>query len=439
MVVIAVPAQRRSTLRRRLRIAFARFGSRPRGRVALAALAVLGLMIAPLGLYVVDTPGGASAAVPVADDSSTSRQGTDPPMSTAFVVATSGATSAPPSSPASSSSAGAAPPAAVSALAADGIPVVALQAYENAATLIDVAQPSCHLAWPLLAGIGRVESNHGRSSGQLLTDGTSSPPVMGLLLDGSNGFATIKDTDGGVLDGSASFDRAIGPMQFIPSTWAMYASDGNGDGKADPFNIYDASLAAAKYLCRAGGDLSTPDGLQRAVYSYNHDQSYVDKVLALANEYAAEFNQGLLPIPAVTDTPPPLDPDLPAVNPGPPAPGADGTTSPPSDPGTTAAPSAPGAPTASGPTDPGTPVDPGSPSASGGTDSGAPTDPGSPSDSGSASCPPGSDPTAADSTDPGSPSDANTTCPSPSDSSSTDSLSTGLTSDSVASESQLSS
>ena len=46
-------------------------------------------------------------------------------------------------------------------------------------------------------------------------------------------------------------------MQFIPSTWALYGADGNGDGVADPFNIFDAAAAAAHYLCRAGGNLQT--------------------------------------------------------------------------------------------------------------------------------------------------------------------------------------
>ena len=46
-------------------------------------------------------------------------------------------------------------------------------------------------------------------------------------------------------------------MQFIPSTWMIYGADGNGDGIKDPFNIFDAALAAANYLCDAGGDLST--------------------------------------------------------------------------------------------------------------------------------------------------------------------------------------
>ena len=97
--------------------------------------------------------------------------------------------------------------------------------------------------------------------------------------------AVITDTDGGILDGDVRNDRAVGPMQFIPSTWERYAADGNRDGIADPQNLYDAARAAATYLCAAGGDLSTDAGRRRAIYAYNHSDAYVAKVLGFTQEY----------------------------------------------------------------------------------------------------------------------------------------------------------
>ena len=140
-------------------------------------------------------------------------------------------------------------PATLSVLAAGGIPATALDAYRRAAA---AANPACGITWPLLAAIGRVESNHGRFAGATLhSDGSSTPPIIGIRLDGSRSVV-VRDTDGGRLDGDPTYDHAVGPMQFIPSTWAVYRADGNGDGRYDPFNIYDAAAATANYLCQAG-------------------------------------------------------------------------------------------------------------------------------------------------------------------------------------------
>src|SRR5215472_16472600 len=172
------------------------------------------------------------------------------------------------------------------ALDASGIPAVALAAYKRAATALAASDPACHLPWQLLAGIGRVESDDGRFGGAvLLPDGYGTRPIFGLPLDGRDGVALVRDTDGGNLDGDPNFDRAVGPMQFIPSTWAVYGVDGNGDGKRDPNNIFDAALAAADYLCAGGGDMTSPAQEAAAVRRYNDADEYVRVVLALAASY----------------------------------------------------------------------------------------------------------------------------------------------------------
>jgi membrane-bound lytic murein transglycosylase B len=218
--------------------------------------------------------------------------------------------------------------AAVSNLAASGIPSTALAAYQNAAAREAVLRPSCGLTWPLLAGIGRVESNHGRFAGAVLhTDGVSTPPIIGIPLNG-NGTALIRDTDGGRLDGDVVYDRAVGPMQFIPSTWAGWGVDANQDGVRDPFNIFDAAAASADYLCAAGRDLTTADGQVAAILSYNHSYDYVDMVMGLEKEYAAGVGAIVPVLPAAStphEGPPSTPPTLPPVDPGKPR----GTETPP--------------------------------------------------------------------------------------------------------------
>lgn len=168
-----------------------------------------------------------------------------------------------------------------------GVPPVALAAYGAAQLRLAGTDPGCHLSWPTLAGIGQVESLHGRYNGAVLgPDGRSTPPIIGIPLDGAPGLAEIPDSDGSRLDGDASYDRAVGSMQFIPTTWAAWAADGDADGTVDPFDVDDAALSAGRYLCAAGGDLATSVGWTRAVYAYNASDSYVIRVRTTADQYA---------------------------------------------------------------------------------------------------------------------------------------------------------
>ncbi|MQA10065.1 MAG: hypothetical protein GEU98_16220 [Pseudonocardiaceae bacterium] len=166
-----------------------------------------------------------------------------------------------------------------------GIPRSALTAYIKAADLLAAQQPGCRMHWSLLASIGRIESGHA-SGGNVDASGRTRAPILGPVLNGAGEFAAITDTDDGAHDGDQVWDRAVGPMQFIPSTWRGYAADGNGDGSSDPNNIYDATLGAGRYLCAGGLDTSDPAQRAAAVFRYNHSNSYVSTVLLWADAYA---------------------------------------------------------------------------------------------------------------------------------------------------------
>jgi membrane-bound lytic murein transglycosylase B len=170
--------------------------------------------------------------------------------------------------------------------AATGIPTRALHAYAGAALSLAASDPGCGVGWNTIAALGAVESGHGTHAGSSIrTDGSTVPPILGPDLDGGE-YDLIADTDGGLLDDLASGDRAVGPLQFIPGTWAEWGADGNGDARADPQQIDDAALAAGRYLCHYG-DLRDPAAWRTAVFAYNHVESYVDLVAATANDYSA--------------------------------------------------------------------------------------------------------------------------------------------------------
>lgn len=103
------------------------------------------------------------------------------------------------------------------------------------------------IPWTLLAGIGMEETGHGR------TAATSSAGAQGL-------------------------------MQFMPATWAVMGVDGNGDGRADITNPADSAMSAANYLTQEGA-ASSPNGVRRAIFAYNHADWYVNDVLFYAAAY----------------------------------------------------------------------------------------------------------------------------------------------------------
>lgn len=173
-----------------------------------------------------------------------------------------------------------------------GIPQPALDAYLAAADRLAASQPGCGLDWSVLAAVGQIESQHAKSAG-LDSSGTTTRSILGPRLDGQ-GVAAIPDTDGGALDGDPVWDRAVGPMQLLPSTWERYGSSVSGLGPGNPNNLADAALATGKVLCSSGGNLRDPQGLASAVFSYNHSDQYVRTVLV----WAAAYARGVTPTPA---------------------------------------------------------------------------------------------------------------------------------------------
>lgn len=173
--------------------------------------------------------------------------------------------------------------------------LVSLDAYVRAADRLRALAPACGLRWEIVAGISRVEGKHGTWRGsRVQADGAVTRDIIGIPLDGDNGTAVVRDSEGGALDGDAEYDRAVGPMQFLPTSWTSFGADGNDDGEADPQNLYDAALAAAGLLCRSSGRLDTDAGLDQALLRYNNSRAYVEEVRRHIGAY-----DGLeLPVPA---------------------------------------------------------------------------------------------------------------------------------------------
>ncbi|MFC8660765.1 C40 family peptidase [Streptomyces sp. NPDC057199] len=170
------------------------------------------------------------------------------------------------------------------------IPPRMFAAYKKAVQQVGRHVPTCRgMRWPVLAGIARVESHHavGRT---ITTGGDIRPKIYGVLLNGSGagGNTTVfPDTDSGRWDGTATGERAVGPFQFLPSTWQGVGKDAGGDKTADPHNADDAALGAAVYLCGNGRDLTKRSQLKAAIWQYNRSGEYVANVLGWIDQYAA--------------------------------------------------------------------------------------------------------------------------------------------------------
>ncbi|MBA2438780.1 MAG: peptidoglycan DD-metalloendopeptidase family protein [Acidimicrobiia bacterium] len=145
----------------------------------------------------------------------------------------------------------------------------------NLLPVYQAAAERCAMPWAVVAAVGKIESDHGRSQAQ------------------------------GVHSG-ANFAGASGPMQFLAATWRAYGVDGDGDEVADVYNPVDAIHGAANYLCANGAGEGDPARLRSAIWNYNHAEWYVNKVLAQAAEYeeaAASTIAGDYTVPLAASTP----------------------------------------------------------------------------------------------------------------------------------------
>ena len=214
------------------------------------------------------------------------------------------------------------PPAAViSSPGGMRIPAVALSAYRKAEQTMAIAAPGCGISWNLLAGIGRIESSHA-NGGATDARGTAVRPIYGPALDGTlPGNEVIVQSSQA---GRPVYARAMGPMQFLPGTWSRYAADGDGDGRADPQNVFDAALTAARYLCSGGLNLRNQSQVLTAILRYNNSMAYAENVLGWAAGYAtgvAPIDLPLIagPVPALGDAhlenPEGIGPGLPDADP----------------------------------------------------------------------------------------------------------------------------
>lgn len=188
-----------------------------------------------------------------------------------------------------------------------GIPGAAYAAYQSAADRMAIEAPGCGIEWNLVAAIGRIESGHA-DGGNVDAAGNTLTPIEGPVLDGSlPGNAVIRD--------GAGFARALGPMQFLSTTWALFGADGNGDGKSDVHNLRDAAYGAARYLCSSGSGLASESGQRTAVFAYNQSNAYVDNVVAWSKAY----RDRAIPVGGIPDMAAPVAPPTKLPKPLPPA------------------------------------------------------------------------------------------------------------------------
>ncbi|WFE62492.1 lytic murein transglycosylase [Micromonospora sp. WMMD714] len=274
---------------------------RPSGRLTLPGLFLFGLVAATAAVGAVVVPNAVRAPRPVAVDETAAGSGAPTGGATPVPVVPGATVPTPPlgSLPPGGTVPTGPPGPTVGGRPADalgdwarvtgskvGISPIAMQAYGYAELVLAQTNRSCQLSWTTLAAIGYVESRHGQANGATLgPDGRAVPEIIGDPLDGQGGRSLIRDTDGGLFDRDTVYDRAIGPMQFIPTTWEQVGADADNDGRKDPHDLDDTALAAGNYLCQGGRNMTIPGDWWGAILSYNDVRRYAQDVFDKAQEY----------------------------------------------------------------------------------------------------------------------------------------------------------
>ena len=171
----------------------------------------------------------------------------------------------------------------------DDIPDAALTAYQRSAAVMDEASPGSRLHWTLLAAVGRVLTDHGQRGGHRVDDrGSVRPGIVGRPLR-ARGGKRVGDTEAGLLDEDRRFDRPVGPMLLSPADWTVAGVDGDTNGKRNPQDLDDASLALAVLLCHPGEDLRTTKGKRAALRRINNTPGFVRAVLEVDAAYRRQL------------------------------------------------------------------------------------------------------------------------------------------------------
>jgi cell wall-associated NlpC family hydrolase len=170
------------------------------------------------------------------------------------------------------------------------LPGAALSAYRRASSTLKETDARCEVPAALLVGIGRIMSNHGRAAGsQLQTGGLTSDLLIGLIGTPS------ADTDGGQIDLSAVVDSRVGPLQILPARWLEFVPVGVIE--SSPEWLYSSAIVAGRVLCSASKELTSNEGVHRALNAFTKNASLTEAILGSARQIARTTDIGLGTIP----------------------------------------------------------------------------------------------------------------------------------------------
>ena len=171
------------------------------------------------------------------------------------------------------------------------LPGAAFSAYRRASSMLQETDGRCEVPAALLAGIGRIMSNHGRAEGsQLQTGGLTSDRLVGLA-----GSPTA-DVDGGQIDLSPVTDSRVGPLQVLPGQWLEFLPVGAIESSPDW--IYSSAIVTGRVLCSAGKGLKSNEGIHRALNAFTNNASLTEAILGSARQIARTTDIGLGTVPS---------------------------------------------------------------------------------------------------------------------------------------------